>query len=180
MVVQREPPLGAARGPTTDRSVEPDEMYVVDAERVAAPQDGRGIVPVVHGLHGAPDEPEPLVQHLPHARRPTLGHRPRYHGVALALSPKQARHLRALAHHLNPVVRVGSAGVTDAVVAKLDAELTLHELLKVRLEGTRDEVRAGAARLAAATSSEVAQVIGRIAVLYRRRSKKPAIQLPDP
>jgi RNA-binding protein len=75
---------------------------------------------------------------------------------------------------------VGSAGITDAIVAKLDAELTLHELLKVRLEGTRDDVRAGAERLASATGADVAQVIGRIAVLYRRRKKKPAIQLPEP
>jgi len=98
----------------------------------------------------------------------------------VALSPRQARHLRALAHHLNPVVRVGSAGITDAVVAKLDAELTLHELLKVRLEGTRDEVQSDAEHLASATGSDVAQVIGRIAVLYRRRRKKPTIRLPEP
>jgi RNA-binding protein len=77
-------------------------------------------------------------------------------------------------------VRVGTAGVTDAVVAKLDAELTQHELLKVRLEGTRDEVRADAERLATATESDLAQVIGKIAVLYRRRKKRPTIRLPEP
>ncbi len=98
----------------------------------------------------------------------------------MALTSRQARHLRALAHHLKPVAWVGAAGVTDAVVAKVDAELTLHELIKVRIEGTREEVRAGADRLASATGSDVAQVIGRIGVLYRRRKKKPAIQLPEP
>jgi RNA-binding protein len=98
----------------------------------------------------------------------------------LGLTSRQSRHLRALAHHLDPVVRVGAAGVTDAVVAKLDRELTTHELVKVRVDGERAEVREAAARLATSTQSELAQIIGKIAVLYRRRSKKPTIQLPDP
>jgi RNA-binding protein len=97
----------------------------------------------------------------------------------LGLTSRQSRHLRSLAHHLDPVVRVGTAGVTDAVVSKLDHELTTHELVKVRLEGDRAEVRADAAQLATATGSELAQIIGRIAVLYRRRAKKPTIRLPE-
>ncbi|MEZ4240052.1 MAG: YhbY family RNA-binding protein [Myxococcota bacterium] len=61
-----------------------------------------------------------------------------------ALTAKQARHLRALAHHLDPVVRVGAAGVSDAVVEKTVEELEIHELIKVRIDGDRDEVRDGA------------------------------------
>lgn len=96
----------------------------------------------------------------------------------MPLTSKQARHLRALAHHLDPVVRVGGAGVSDAVIDKTDKELEIHELIKIKVDGDRDEVQDAAARLAAATASEVAQVIGRTIVLYRRRAKKPAIQLP--
>jgi RNA-binding protein len=70
--------------------------------------------------------------------------------------------------------------VTDAVVAKLDRELTTHELVKVRVDGERAEVKTAAALLASATGSELAQIIGKIAVLYRRRAKKPTIQLPAP
>jgi RNA-binding protein len=97
----------------------------------------------------------------------------------LGLTSRQSRHLRALAHHLDPVVRVGNAGVTDAVVSKLDRELRTHELVKVRLEGGRADVRAAATQLATATGSELAQLIGRIAVLYRRRAKRPTIRLPE-
>ena len=50
----------------------------------------------------------------------------------MALTSRQARHLRALAHPLDPVVRVGQAGLTDAVIDKTDKELEIHELLKVK------------------------------------------------
>jgi len=95
------------------------------------------------------------------------------------LTGKQRRHLRALAHHLEPVVRVGAAGVTAAVIAKTDVELENHELIKVKVgEGSplsRDEA---APLLAEGTGAAIAQTVGRIIVLYRRRSKKPTIRLP--
>lgn len=97
----------------------------------------------------------------------------------MPLTSRQARMLRALAHHLAPVVHVGGAGVSDAVVDKADKELEIHELIKVRVEGDRDDVRDAATRLASGTRSEVAQVIGKVVVLYRRRSKKPTIRLPS-
>jgi RNA-binding protein len=96
----------------------------------------------------------------------------------LPLTSRQARHLRALAHHLNPVVHVGGAGVTDGVLDKTHKELEIHELIKVRFDGDRDEVREAAEQLASGTGAAVAQVIGRVVVLYRARSKKPTIRLP--
>jgi RNA-binding protein len=96
----------------------------------------------------------------------------------MALTPRQASYLRALAHALEPVVRVGSAGASDAVVDKTDRELENHELLKVKVDGDRDVVRAVAERLASGTGADVAQIIGKVVVLYRRRRKKPTIRLP--
>lgn len=96
----------------------------------------------------------------------------------MSLTPRQARFLRSLAHPLDPVVRVGAAGVTDAVVDKTDKELEIHELIKVKVEAERDEVRDAAERLSSATRAEVAQVIGKVVVLYRKRAKKPTIRLP--
>ena len=96
----------------------------------------------------------------------------------MPLTSRQARYLRALAHHLHPIVRVGSAGVSDAVVDKTDKELEIHELVKVRIDGDREEVREDAARLAAGTRSEIAQLIGKTVVLYRARKEEPTIVLP--
>lgn len=98
----------------------------------------------------------------------------------MPLSGKQRQHLRALAHHLDPVVQVGHDGLTEAVLAQIDEALEAHELIKVRL-GTecpvpRDEA---ATQIAAGARAEIAQIIGRIVVAYRRRPKKTKLALPN-
>lgn len=96
----------------------------------------------------------------------------------MALTPRQARYLSSLAHALDPVVRVGAAGVSDAVVDKTDKELENHELIKVKIDADRDGVRAAAEALCSGTGADQVRVIGKIAILYRRRSKKPTLRLP--
>jgi RNA-binding protein len=98
----------------------------------------------------------------------------------MALTGKAARHLRGLAHHLDPVVLVGDAGVSDAVIAKVDAELENHELIKVRVSADRDAVAEGARVISEATGAEVAGRVGKVIVLYRpRRKGKRTIKLPE-
>ncbi len=97
----------------------------------------------------------------------------------MELNEKQRRHLKGLAHPLKPVILVGNAGVSDAVVAETVRALHDHELIKVRLPGLpreeRDEALAG---LAASTHSVMVTRIGHIAVLYRPRQDLPRIVLP--
>lgn len=95
------------------------------------------------------------------------------------LTGKQRRFLRARGHHLTPVVYVGREGVSHAVVAAVDEALLAHELVKVKLGQNADEGRREAASaLAEATSSQIAQVLGRTVLLYRRHPEKPALVLP--
>jgi RNA-binding protein len=97
----------------------------------------------------------------------------------LDLTGKQRRHLRALGHHLEPVVQLGKAGLTDGVVAAVDAALERHELVKVRL-GTEcpDELDDVADTLSGRLRAAVAQTLGRTILLYRRHPKEPKIKLP--
>ena len=63
----------------------------------------------------------------------------------MALSEKQKKHLRRLAHPLSPVVMLGNAGLTDGVVKELDRALADHELVKVSARvGERERARCGA------------------------------------
>jgi RNA-binding protein len=97
----------------------------------------------------------------------------------MALTGKQRRHLRALAHPLKPLVQIGKDGVSDALVAATDQALLDHELIKVKVgENAGLERHAAAEALAARTHSEVAQVLGNTVVLYKRRAEDPAIELP--
>jgi RNA-binding protein len=91
----------------------------------------------------------------------------------MALTGKQRHHLRSLAHHLDPVVHVGHEGISPAVLAQIDAALAAHELIKVRISTDSPNDREEAAELiSAGTKSEIAQVIGRIVVVFRRRTTK--------
>lgn len=95
------------------------------------------------------------------------------------LNGKQRRFLRSLGHHLDPVVLVGKDGLSEGLVAALDVALEQHELVKVKLgESAGADRRALGAALAEASQSELAQVLGRTVLLYRRRQKDPEIRLP--
>ena len=98
----------------------------------------------------------------------------------MALSEKQKKHLRRLAHPLNPVVMLGNAGLTEGVVNELDRALTDHELVKVSARvGERAAREAALATLAARTMSELVQRVGHVGVFYRPRKELPKILIPD-
>jgi RNA-binding protein len=95
------------------------------------------------------------------------------------LSGKQQRHLRALAHGLDPIVIVGKEGASEGVLTATDQALVDHELVKVRLPDLDREERAQIAQqIAEGTQSALAGTIGRIAILYRRHPSEPKINLP--
>jgi RNA-binding protein len=89
----------------------------------------------------------------------------------MALTGKQRRKLRALGHHLEPVVMVGAQGVTAGVIGAAEQALFDHELIKVKIAEGPDEREDAAKKLAEATESEVAQLLGRTALLFKRRSE---------
>jgi len=95
----------------------------------------------------------------------------------VALSGRQRKHLRGLAHRLEPVVHVGHQGITDAVVTAVSEALLAHELIKVRLHEPEDK-HAMANDLAARADAEACGLVGHTVVLYRRHPERPLIALP--
>jgi RNA-binding protein len=96
------------------------------------------------------------------------------------LSERQRKYLRGLGHALNPVILIGSAGVTPAVIAETLRALSDHELIKVKFRGAERENRdAGLIELATATESTMLQRIGHTALYYKRRIDRPGIVIPD-
>ncbi len=85
------------------------------------------------------------------------------------------RKLRAAGHHLSPVVQVGKEGVTGPVLRQLDRALLDHELVKVKVgtESPEDRFATADALLAGADGAQLAQILGRTMLLYRRHPKKP-------
>jgi RNA-binding protein len=97
----------------------------------------------------------------------------------MGLSGKQRRYLRSLGHNLSAVVQVGKEGISPDLVAALDQALLDHELIKVRLgQGLPLDRDSAAEKLAAASRSEVAQILGSTVLLYRAHPEKPKLKLP--
>jgi RNA-binding protein len=100
--------------------------------------------------------------------------------AAPELSERQKRHLRGLAHALKPLIRLGNAGLTEAVVREMARALHDHELIKVKAPGGDRAARdALIEALAARTGSALVQRIGNVAVYYRPRAELPKILIPD-
>ena len=98
----------------------------------------------------------------------------------MELTERQRKYLRGLGHVLNPVLMIGSAGVTPAVIAEARRALHDHELIKVKYRGAeRVERDAGLANLATSTESVLVQKIGHTALYYKRRNDRPGIVIPD-
>ena len=89
--------------------------------------------------------------------------------MSAVLSGAEKRALKSQAQLLEAIVRVGHAGVTDAVVSSLDAALQMHSLVKVRFSDFKEERRTLAPQLAERTGSILVQQVGNVAVFYRKK-----------
>ena len=103
----------------------------------------------------------------------------------MELTRKQRAQLRGLANSIDTILQIGKDGLGENLIKQADDALEARELIKGRvLENNLEyDARTAAAELAAATRSEVVQVIGTKFVLYRESRSKPkdkSIQLVKP
>jgi len=98
----------------------------------------------------------------------------------LNLTPAQRKEKRAQAHHLDPVVMIGSDGLTPAIRKEADAALTAHGLIKVRVfsddRAAREETLA---TLADELGAAPVQHIGKLLVLWRPIPPKEKVERED-
>ncbi|WCN38700.1 ribosome assembly RNA-binding protein YhbY [Aneurinibacillus uraniidurans] len=95
------------------------------------------------------------------------------------LTGKQKRHLRALAHHLNPIFQVGKGGVNDNLIKQIDETLEVRELIKVSiLNNCGEDKHEVAEAIAEGSGAEVVQIIGSTIVLYKESQEHKTIELP--
>ena len=99
---------------------------------------------------------------------------------AIQLTPLQRKEHRADAHHLDPVVAIGSDGLTPAVLKEIDAALKAHGLIKVRVfSDARDEREALLDRLSQELNAAPIQHIGKLLVLWRPVPAKEKAERED-
>ncbi|MEX2103899.1 MAG: ribosome assembly RNA-binding protein YhbY [Bacilli bacterium] len=95
------------------------------------------------------------------------------------LTGKQKRHLRALAHHENPIFQVGKGGVNDQLIQHVVDAIEKRELLKISILNTCDQPKEEVAKLISdGAHAELVQIIGKTVVVYKESKDHKTIELP--
>ena len=96
---------------------------------------------------------------------------------AIELRPAQRKEKRAEAHHLDPVVSIGSDGLTEAVYKEADLALGSHGLIKVRVySDQRADREAMLHAMADRLNAAPIQHIGKLLVLWRPPVAKEKVE----
>ena len=96
---------------------------------------------------------------------------------AIELTPSERKVHRAQAHHLDPVVMIGSDGLTGTVRKEIDLALNSHGLIKVRvLSDDRDHRNTLFATMAEEFNAAPIQHIGKLLVLWRPMPAKEKVE----
>ena len=94
------------------------------------------------------------------------------------LTSKQRAYLRGIASTYETIFQIGKGGVSETLCGEGDEALRKRELIKLRvLDNSGYTAREAAEEIAAATGSDVVQVIGTKFVLFKRNPKEPVIDI---
>jgi RNA-binding protein len=94
------------------------------------------------------------------------------------LTGKQKSYLRSEAHHLQPIFQIGKGGLTEPIIKQIEEALEARELIKVSILQNCEEDKNEIAKKLQEAGIEVAQMIGKILVLYKESKEKKRIVLP--
>lgn len=98
----------------------------------------------------------------------------------MKLNESQKKYLRGIGHKLKPLIMVGDAGLSDAVLAEFESTLEHHELIKVRVKaGDRATRDAMIDQLCSQSGAELIQRVGNIALVFRSNPDKQRIRIPN-
>lgn len=90
----------------------------------------------------------------------------------MPLTQEQKKQYKSIGHHLKPVLIVADNGLTEGVLAELERALGDHELIKIKLNILDRESRLAAiAELGKVGKADLVQVIGKMALIYRKNPK---------
>ena len=88
-----------------------------------------------------------------------------------SLTNAEKRDLKARAQRLEPVVKMGHGGMSDAFLKGMDEALARHELVKMKFSDHKEEKKELAPQIAERTSSTLVAQVGNVAVFYRQKAE---------
>lgn len=91
------------------------------------------------------------------------------------LTNSQISKFKSAAQLLEPMLKVGKAGLSEGFIKSVDAALAQHELVKIKFSDFKEQKKELAPLLAEKTSSHLIMRVGNVMVLHR---PKPAANAP--
>ncbi|NJK92825.1 MAG: YhbY family RNA-binding protein [Blastochloris sp.] len=75
--------------------------------------------------------------------------------------------LKARAQLLNPLLRVGKAGLSEAFLKQMESAFLHHDLIKIKFDSHQEEIKRLAPELAEKTNSQLIHRVGHTATYHR-------------
>ena len=89
------------------------------------------------------------------------------------LNNSQLRKFKATAQLLEPILKIGKAGLSEGFIRSVDVALAQHELVKIKFVEFKEQKKELAPQLAEKTGSHLVMRVGNVMVLHRPR---PAVK----
>jgi RNA-binding protein len=94
------------------------------------------------------------------------------------LTNAQIRKFKAAAQRMEPMLKVGKAGLSEGFIRTVAEELSRHELVKIKFAEFKEDKKTLAPLLAEKTSSHLIMRVGNVVVLHRPRPVSAEVAKP--
>ncbi len=96
------------------------------------------------------------------------------------LTNSQIRQFKAAAQKLEPMLKVGKAGLSEGFLLSVDSALAQHALVKIKFVEFKEQKKELAPQLAEKTASHLVMRVGNVMVLHRPKpTLSEPVSLPD-
>jgi len=95
------------------------------------------------------------------------------------LSNAQIRKFKATAQLMDPMLKVGKAGLSDGFIRTVSEALDQHELVKIKFTEFKDQKKELAPALAEKTGSHLVMRVGNVMVLHRPKPENDEATAED-
>ncbi len=89
--------------------------------------------------------------------------------MSTSLTGAEKRTLKARAQRIEPIVKLGHAGMSEGFLKSLDEALTQHGLVKMKFTDFKEERKTMVPEIAEKTGSALVMQVGNVAVFFRAK-----------
>jgi len=89
--------------------------------------------------------------------------------MSTSLTSAEKRALKARSQRIEPIVKLGHAGMSEAFLKSLDEALSVHGLVKMKFTDFQEERKTLAPEIAEKTGSALVMQVGNVVVFFRAK-----------